>query len=389
MYYIFILVLGTLTAFGPICTDLYLPALPTITLAFNSNASLMGLTLTASFLGLALGQIIIGPISDAIGRKKPLLISLVVFVIASLLCASTNNLVLFIIYRFFQGLSGSGGLVLSRAIACDLYKGTKLSAFMSLLMVINSVAPIIGPILGSLIITFLAWHYIFIVLALLGLILLILSTFTIKESLSLKDRKDTLLKSIKSMLQELVNLKFLYMVLSMGSIMAGFFAYLAASPFIIQKIYNMSPLAYSVIFSINAISIAITAQLASRLSPKIGDRKILYIAYVILFIVSIVMLFIAFINPTNPLFAIITILISVSMVGLTQGPGFALSMEAKKGGFGSASGIFGVVIFIFAAFSSSLSSLEGDMSMRPLAFIMLLGVILSFILFYLSLKRKA
>lgn len=388
MYVVFILVLGTLTAFGPICTDLYLPALPSITQAFNSNASLMSLTLTSSFLGLAIGQIIIGPISDAKGRKGPLLISLWIFIISSLLCASTNNLVLFIIYRFFQGLSGAGGLVLSRAIACDIYKGSKLSAFMSLLMVINSIAPIIGPVLGSLIITFFAWHYIFIVLALLGLILLILSTFTIKETLSFKDRKATLLKSLKSMLQELLNLKFLYMVLAMGFIMAGFFAYLASSPFIIQKIYNISPLLYSVIFSINALSITFTAQFARRLSPKIGDRKILYIAYVILFVASVVMLFIAFINPKNPLFAIITILVSVSMVGLTQGPGFALSMEAKKGGFGSASGIFGVVIFIFAAISSSLSSLDGDMSMRPLAIIMFTGVILSLLLFYLSLKIK-
>ena len=157
-----IIVLGMLSAFGPICTDLYLPAIPTIT---------MQLTLTASFFGLAIGQLIIGPLSDAYGRKRPLYICLVMFVLSSLWCAYAPSINQLIVARFFQGISGASGIVLSRTIACDMYTGPRLTKFMSLLMTVNGVAPILGPIMGSAIVSVWAWPVLFVFLASKRLIL--------------------------------------------------------------------------------------------------------------------------------------------------------------------------------------------------------------------------
>ena len=167
-----IIVLGMLSAFGPICTDLYLPAIPTITQELMTDPSTMQLTLTASFFGLAIGQLIIGPLSDAYGRKRPLYICLVMFVLSSLWCAYAPSINQLIVARFFQGISGASGIVLSRTIACDMYTGPRLTKFMSLLMTVNGVAPILGPIMGSAIVSVWAWPVLFVFLALWGAVLL-------------------------------------------------------------------------------------------------------------------------------------------------------------------------------------------------------------------------
>ena len=202
---IYIFTLGMLTAFGPICTDIYLPALPAITADFHTDASTIQLSLTSCFLGLALGQIFVGPLSDTFGRKIPLLISLVVFVITSALCASANDVMTMVVLRFFQGFSGAGGVVLSRSMACDLFSGTELTKFMALIMTVNSLAPIFGPIVGSAVIVFFSWRGIFGALVIVGIILVLLSVFKIPDTLPKDKREPKVVKSITGMLKELLN----------------------------------------------------------------------------------------------------------------------------------------------------------------------------------------
>ena len=210
-----IIMLAMLAAFGPFCTDLYLPALPAITRELNTDAAAIQLTLTTSFLGLALGQLFIGPISDAYGRKRPLYASLVVFALSSVACALAPNITFLIMARFFQGLAGAGGIVLSRAIACDLYQGARLTQFMSLLMTINSLAPILGPICGSLIAQYFDWPSLFIFLALWGALLLIASFKAIDESLPQDKRSPQIKEAIFDLGRELKNPPFMCLALAL------------------------------------------------------------------------------------------------------------------------------------------------------------------------------
>ena len=247
-----IIMLAMLAAFGPFCTDLYLPALPAITRELNTDAASIQLTLTTSFLGLALGQLFIGPISDAYGRKRPLYASLVVFALSSVACALAPNITFLIIARFFQGLAGAGGIVLSRAIACDLYQGARLTQFMSLLMTINSLAPILGPICGSLIAQYFDWPALFIFLALWGALLLIASFKAIDETLPPDKRSPQIKEAIFDLGRELKNPPFMCLALALSLISGAFFGYLAASPFIFQEIFGLTPFEYSLVFGLNA-----------------------------------------------------------------------------------------------------------------------------------------
>ena len=143
------LLLGLMAAFGPLCTDTYLPSLPALAADLSISTATTQLTITACLLGMALGQLFVGPLSDSTGRRKPLFVALVFFTLASFCCAAAKTGNSFIALRFAQGLGGAGGIVLARAMACDLFRGAELTNFMSLLMVVNGVAPITGPMLGG------------------------------------------------------------------------------------------------------------------------------------------------------------------------------------------------------------------------------------------------
>ena len=184
-----VLFLGTLSAFGPFVTDLYLPALPFMGEYFGANTSTVQLTLTGSMVGLALGQLLIGPISDKYGRKKPLLISLIVYLISTVAIIFSSNIYLMAILRLIQGLASAGALVISRAVSTDLYRGREMAEFFALLMAVNGLAPILSPIIGSLLLQFTDWRGIFVTLALIGAPLIITSV-KFNESLKKEKRLD-------------------------------------------------------------------------------------------------------------------------------------------------------------------------------------------------------
>lgn len=379
-----VITLSMLAAFGPVCTDIYLPAIPAITQGLHTDPATIQLSLTSCFLGLALGQLFVGPISDAYGRKLPLYFCMLLFVVSSIACAYATSVSFLVTARLFQGLAGAGGIVLSRAMACDLYHGAELTKFMSLLMTINSLAPILGPVLGSVIITYFAWPALFIFLAIWGAGLLALSFKGVPETLGEDRRNPKLMNTVKDMLGQLVNFKFLAMSLSMSFIMGGFFGYLAASPFVFQSIYGFSAVGYSIIFAVNAIAITIAAIMAGRLSSKLGDKNIVLLSLLVQLISSLFLLCLAFAIPENPIFVGLALCFYVAMIGSSQTAGFGLVMDARSGGAGSASGIFGVLTFLFGALCSPLVGLQGEMSFLPLALCMVVCTILSFICFKLG-----
>ena len=361
-----IIVLGMLSAFGPICTDLYLPAIPTITQELMTDPSTMQLTLTASFFGLAIGQLIIGPLSDAYGRKRPLYICLVMFVLSSLWCAYAPSINQLIVARFFQGISGASGIVLSRTIACDMYTGPRLTKFMSLLMTVNGVAPILGPIMGSAIVSVWAWPVLFVFLALWGAVLLFCTVTVLKETHPVQNRSANLLGSIKGMLSELTNVRFVLLSLALSFVMGAFFGYLASSPFIFQSIYGLSPFGYSIVFAINAFSIGVAANIAGFLTKYLKEKTIVYGAISMQILLCMVFIAVVSLQLDNLYIVALILGLFVSMMGAAQTAGFGIVMGARKGGAGSASGIFGVLTFIFGAITSPLVGLMGEQSMVPI-----------------------
>lgn len=178
-----IVILGLLTAFGPFSIDMYLPALPEISRDFDTTTSNTQLTLTLFMVGLAVGQVFVGPLSDFIGRKRPLMVALIVYTVASILCVFAPNIYVMMALRFVQGFTGGAGAVISRAISSDLYKGKALTKFLAILMLVNGVAPILAPVLGGIILSFSTWKVVFILLTIFGFIMFGLSSFKLTESL--------------------------------------------------------------------------------------------------------------------------------------------------------------------------------------------------------------
>lgn len=365
------IILGSLSAIPPICTDLYIPAFPIIGESFNVSATQVQLSLTANLLGLACGQLFIGPLSDIHGRKKPLLFSLLIFIFASIGCAFATTISRFIALRFIQGLAGSGGVVLSRTIAYDSCKGSALTEFIALLMIINGVAPILAPVLGGQIITWFSWQFLFIFLALCGILMFIASYTGLSESLTNESRIEGSFKTIINSFTSLFcNKPYLACMGIHCFIMGGLFAYISAAPFILQLSYGLSPIQFSIIFAINGLAMMITAKIASGMIIKINERKQLKTVAFIYTCAGLSLLAMSFFAIHN-LWLFSTILfILTACIGVGECNSFSLAMQFIKANAGSASGLLGIGSFLFGSLITPLVSLSGETSIFPLAFIL-------------------
>jgi DHA1 family bicyclomycin/chloramphenicol resistance-like MFS transporter len=274
----FAAILGLLTAIGPLCSDFYLPALPEIATHLHTSTTLTQLSLTSALIGLGLGQLFFGPLSDRMGRKMPLLISLLLFVVASVLCATTQNIYALIGWRFVQGVAGAGGSVLARSIARDNYHGTMLTQFFALLMTVNGIAPVVSPVLGGYISSHFDWRMLFWVMAGAGLALLIASQLFIRESLSEKSSAGTLLGTAKTVLK---NRRFMRFCLIQAFMLAGLFSYIGASSFVLQNEYGLSAMQFSLLFGVNGIGLIISALIFSRLARRHPSEGLMQIGLVL------------------------------------------------------------------------------------------------------------
>ena len=382
-------ILGFLAAMGPLCTDLYLPALPAMAKELGGSASQMQLSITACLLGLSLGQIVLGPLSDARGRKLPLLASLVVFIVASFLCARASGTAELVALRFIQGLAGSGGVVLSRAIACDLFRGTELTKFFSLLMLINSVAPIFGPVVGGQILSFFNWPAIFIFLALCGVAQFSLVFFGCRETLPAEKRvQGGMGQSVRAMFRLFGNRTFLAYMLIQGFVMAGFFGYISASPFVLQNLYGLSAQQYAICFGVNGFGIMVFAQVTGRLCMEYGDRKVLGVGVLLSLLAALCVAAVSFLHLPVA-FMIAALFLFVSSIGITTTTSFSLAIASQDGGAGSASGLLGVTSFVFGAASSPLVGLGGASSAVPMALVAVTTGLCVLFFFRMAGKKRA
>ncbi|WZE73209.1 multidrug effflux MFS transporter [Macrococcus sp. CCM 2573] len=373
---ILILTLGLLAAFGPLSLDMYLPALPRVADDLSTSASYAQLSLTACMIGLAVGQIIVGPISDVIGRKKPLFIVLIGYALFSYFAARAATIEWLIFFRFIQGFCGGAGAVLSRAISSDLYKGKDLTKFLAVLMLVNGLAPVLAPVLGGVILSISTWHTVFYILAIYG-VLMVLLALTLEESLPTYNRNEGALKSIwKDFKLLLTNKAFVTMLMLQSLTYGVLFSYISGSPFITQKIYDMNAQQFSYLFALNGIGLIVFSQLTAKLVNKMDELKILKLGQNIQLVGMILTVIVLVLHlPVWMLCAAFFLMITpVSMIGTT---GFSIAMQVQNQGAGSASAILGLMQFLIGGILSPLVGVMGESSIIPFIVIIITCTVLA------------
>lgn len=370
--------LGMLTAFGPFVTDFYLPVLPEMTGYFHTTPALASMSLTAGMIGLAAGQLFIGPLTDKYGRKRILVGSMLLFVVASLLCIFSGDIFMFNAMRVLQGLAGAGGIVIAKSMSADMYTGRELASFMALLGAINGIAPVCAPVVGGLMAGVTSWTGVFAVILAVGIVLMVCSMF-LPETLQPANRiRKSVIKVYGNLFR---NSRFTLSVMAEMACFFMFFAYIASSPFIMQQVYNLSPLGYSLCFGLNALMIGVGAAMATRFRSqgtclRFGGLGMLAGTLLLAFLL----------NTAMPLWIVMLAYIyTLICFGLMQPPLTAIALDSERDNAGAASAIFGASGFVAGAFASPLVGI-GDITVTS-GLVMACGAVVC-LLFILPLSSK-
>lgn len=383
------LLLGSLVALGPLTIDMYLPSFPTIVTEYSTSASLLQLSLTASLLGLGGGQIIIGPMSDVRGRRLPLITFLILYFVASALCSFAPNIYIFIGARFMQGFSASAGIVIARAIARDVYTGRELTKFFALLMLINNIAPILAPVIGSGVLVFTNWRGVFLLLGVVGILLTFVVTIKLEETLPKENRiPSNIGQTFKNFLILIKDRQFIGYALTQGFMMAGVFAYVAGTPFVYQNIYGASPQLFGLLFGMNGIGIMTGTFIIGRFADVISETTFLKTGLIMSFSASLALLMIVFFN--GPFYAVvITIFIFISSIGIISTSSFSLAMESQGHIAGSASALLGLLPYVLGALSAPLVGIAGEDTAIPMGLVIFVGCSLALLSYYILIGKTS
>ncbi|WP_405175240.1 multidrug effflux MFS transporter [Paenibacillus sp. FSL H8-0261] len=380
-------ILGSITTIGPLSIDMYLPALPTLVSDFGTTAALVQLSLTFFLLGLASGQLVAGPLSDVYGRRRPLLIGMFIYAVSSVLCAFSPSIGLLIVLRFIQGLAGSVGVVVSRAAVRDLYSGSELTKFFSLLMIVNGLGPILAPVIGGQLLRVTTWQGIFLVLFAAGIIFCLTILLRLPETLPKERRSKSGLKGTLLTFRVLLgNRKFMGYALSQGFVTASMFAYISGSSFVLQNIFAVTPQVYSLIFAVNGIGIIITGQIAGRLAGKVSETKLL-LSGLLLCTMGGILLLLTVLVGGGLIPILICLFAVVSSVGIVGATSFSLAMQDQGETAGSASALIGLIPLLLGSCVAPLVGLGGVESALPMAIVMACTGILSILSYVLLVRR--
>lgn len=365
-----------LSTFGPISLDLYLPSLPELAADLNTSVSSAQLTITACLLGLAVGQLIAGPLSDQFGRRRPLLIGLVCYLATSLACAFAPTIELLLVLRLLQGLAGAAGLVIARAVARDLYEGQALLIFFSRLILVSGLAPVVAPLLGGQLARVMDWRGIFVVLAAFGLVLLLAGLLGVPESLPPERRSSGGLRANLAGFRELLGDRlFLGAAFASGLAGAAMFAYIAGSTFVLQRIYGMSPQGFSYAFGVNALGIMAMSQLGARLARSWPSVRVLGLGLGMNLVGALGVLACVLLG-TGLVPLLIALWVMVSAVGLVFPTATTLALADYPHQAGRASSLLGLGQYIAGALVAPLVGLAGEDSAVPLG-VVVVGTSLS------------
>ncbi|MFC8271210.1 Bcr/CflA family multidrug efflux MFS transporter [Streptomyces sp. NPDC057271] len=369
------LVLGGLTALPPLSMDMYLPALPEVTEMLRSPAATVQLTLTACLAGMALGQLVVGPMSDRWGRRRPLLVGMLVYVAATAVCAFAPTVELLVGFRLLQGLAGAAGIVIARAVVRDLYDGVAMARFFSTLMLISGVAPIIAPLIGGQILRITDWRGVFHVLAFIGVLLTLVVWKWLEETLPPERRHEggvgEALRTMRGLLADRV---FTGYMLAGGLAFAALFAYISASPFVVQEIYGASPQTFSLLFGLNSVGLVAVGQINGKLLVgRVSLDKALGWGLCVILLASVALLVMTSGVFGKPGLAPVAagLFVLMSAMGLAMPNTNAQALMRTPHAAGSASALLGSSSFLIGAVASPLVGIAGEATAVPMAVVQL------------------
>lgn len=364
-----VLILGALSAFGPLAIDFYLPAFPAMAQAFATDEKHVQATLAAYFLGLSIGQLAYGPVADRFGRRKPLVFGVALFTLASLACAYAPNLDTLIIARFVQALGGCAGMVLSRAIVSDKCDPVASAKVFSQLMLVMGLAPILAPMLGGVLVNFAGWQSIFLALSLFSAASLLAVTLGLPESLPAHMPRQPLSGALRQYLLLLADRVFLGHALTGGIAIAGMFAYIAGSPFVFIKLYGVPAEHYGWLFGTNAAGFILVAQVNARLLVKRGPAFLLSRAVWVYLAAGLSLLAVAALQPAALWPLLVPLFVCIASLGCIIPNAAACAMSGQGARAGSASALMGCLQFSVAAAAAALVGVLHDGSAIPMSLV--------------------
>jgi DHA1 family bicyclomycin/chloramphenicol resistance-like MFS transporter len=362
-----LLVLGALSMLGPLALDGYLPALPALGRDLGASTSATQATLSGCLIGLALGQLLVGPLSDAFGRRRPLLAGILVYFTASLLCAIAPTVWLLISMRVVQGLGGAAGVVIARAIVRDLFSGVEAAQFYGMLLVMTAIAPVVAPFVGAQLLRVVSWRGIFYGLAGAGALIAIAVVSILPETLSRSRRHrggfQAMLPAFRTMVSDRA---FVTCVVAVGLASGAVFAYLAGSPFVLQNVYGMSPQLFSISVGCNALGIMGSGFATRQLVHRFGARRLLLFGLSACaaggaVLLASVLLDVGLVGVIPSLF------VTVAAIGLVGPNAMSLALTNYPQLAGSASALIGMSQFATGALATPLVGLGGSHTAVPMA----------------------
>jgi DHA1 family bicyclomycin/chloramphenicol resistance-like MFS transporter len=364
-----IVLLAALSAFGPLCLDMYLPGLPPLSRDLHATASAAQLTITACMVGLGVGQAIAGPVSDARGRRRPLLAGLVAYAASSVACAAAPSVGVLVGMRLVQGMAGSVGIVIARAIVRDLSGGMVAARLFGVLMGITGVVPVVAPLIGGQVLLFTSWRGVFIVLAILGLPLIAATAIMLPETLPVHARHGGGVRGVLTRFGALLrDRRFIPYALAFSLSFAAMFAYISGSSFVLENIYGISPQLFSVIFAINSGGLITLSLIGSRVVGRRGSAWLLRRGLVGTATASIAALVVTLAHGgLGPLLVCFFALLCANGIVLPNGT--ASAMAARSASLGAASALLGLGQFGSGAVVALIVGVGGSHNALPMVIV--------------------
>lgn len=358
--------LGVLSMFGPWSSDMYLPSLPSLTRDLHATATTANLTLTASVLGIAIGQLVVGSISDSLGRLRPLRLGLIGFTLASVACALAPSIWVLIAVRFIQGLSGGSSIVIARAIVRDVYQGSRAAQMFATLMMLSGIAPIIAPLIGGGVLAISDWRGVFVVLTGIGLLVGLLALRTVPETLAPADRHagglPTALANFRSLIGDR---SFAPYAWSFALAFCVMFAWISGGSYVMENVYGVSPQLFAVIFAINAIAFSVASQLAGRYVTRVSPERMCRYGLIVIAVVGVGALVITA-SHTGIWPLLIVLFIALATNGVVMPSAISAAMVSLEGRLGSASALIGLAQFGLGAALAPFVGIGGTHDAVPM-----------------------
>nr|WP_221208903.1 multidrug effflux MFS transporter [Nocardioides albus] len=373
------LALALLSASAPLAIDFYLPSFPQIGSDLGAAASNVQLTLTAFLIGLALGQIAWGPISDRFGRLKPLLIGSVVAAVAGVLAALAPSVEMLIAARFLQALAAAAGIVMARAIVADVLHGFAAARAMSIMMSISGIAPIVAPVIGGAIAGFVPWRGVLGIVAAIAVLQVVVVLLVIRESLPAERR--TTRVEYADLGRLLAKPAFLGYTLTQALTFATLMTYVSSSSFLYQSVIGTSAAVYGIGFAVNAAFLTVAGLVSARLAKRqVHPARIIRSAQPVLAMGAMLVLVVALL-PVPKVLILLPILVVTTSVGLIMGNTGALAIEQARPAVGSGSALMGGIMFLGGGLASPLGAVAGEHTAVPLAITMVVTAVLGAVTF--------